>query len=308
MGCHRKPAMPKSQRLSLEDVQAVWHLLGECRELGADNQAWPQHFIEGMCRLLRSQIGVCHETVLAPNGFLETLGWADTGWATAADREFLLRMIRNQGQREPVFRRLVGVVLEKETCNREEVVPDREFYPSVLYQDYFRPLRLDPIVNCGKFTPGGTFHFGCFQRAFGDRPFGDREKALLRLAHGELVPLIGTALASVREPRQADLAPRQRQTLACLLEGDGEKQVAARLGIGIATVHTYVKALYRHFRVAGRAELLAWFVRRAYPRGVLPGAVPPPDAAGPPRRDGSSAQPASEPHDVSPFGNRSAIE
>jgi hypothetical protein len=46
--------------------------------------------------------------------------------------------------------------------------------------------------------------------------------------------------------------------------------VAARLGISITTVHSYVTALYRHFRVAGRAELLAWFVRRAYPNGVLP--------------------------------------
>jgi DNA-binding CsgD family transcriptional regulator len=98
-----------------------------------------------------------------------------------------------------------------------------------------------------------------------------------------LVSLIGTALASASEPSLADLAPRQRQVLACLSEGDSEKQVAARLGIGIATVHTYVKALYRHFRVAGRAELLAWFVRRAYPRGVLPEAVPPPHAAGLPR-------------------------
>jgi DNA-binding CsgD family transcriptional regulator len=268
--------MRKSQRLSLEDVKAVWHLLGECRELGADNQAWLNHFVEGMCRLLRSQIGVCHETLLAPNGVMETLGWADTGWATAADREYLLGMIRERGhQREPILGLLVGVLLEKGTCRREDIVRDFEYYRSVIFQDYFRPLRLDPFVNCGKFTPGGTFHFGCFQRAFGDRPFGDREKALLRLAHEELVPLIGTALASVREPRLADLAPRQRQTLACLLEGDGEKQVAARLGIGIATVHTYVKALYRHFRVAGRAELLAWFVRRAYPRGVLPEAVPP---------------------------------
>jgi hypothetical protein len=50
-------------------------------------------------------------------------------------------------------------------------------------------------------------------------------------------------------------------------------------------IHLWVirKALYRHFRVAGRAELLAWFVRRAYPRGVLPEAVPPPHAAGLPR-------------------------
>jgi DNA-binding CsgD family transcriptional regulator len=147
---------------------------------------------------------------------------------------------------------------------------DHEYYRSVIYQDYFRPLRLDPFVNCGKMTAWGTFHLACFQRPVRDRLFGDREVALLRLAHEELVPLIGTALASVHEARLADLSPRQRQTLGCLLEGDSEKQVAARLGVGIATVHTYVKALYRHFRVEGRAELLAWFVRRAYPRGLPP--------------------------------------
>lgn len=268
--------MPKSQRLSLQDIQSVWRLLGECRELGADNEAWPQHFVEGMGHLLRSQIGICHETLLSANGVMQPLSSADTGWATASDREFFLRFLRNQGQREPYFRRVVGVLLEKEACRREEAFRDHEYYRSSMYQDYFRPTRLDSFVNCGRFTPQGAFHFGCFQRAFADRPFGDRETTLLRLAHEELWSLIGTALASASEPRLADLPPRQRQVLACLLEGDGEKQVAARLDIGIATVHTYVKALYRHFRVAGRAELLAWFLRRAYPRGVLPQHFPGP--------------------------------
>jgi DNA-binding CsgD family transcriptional regulator len=279
--------MPKSQRLRVEDIQALWRLVGECRDLGADNQSWPQRFVEGMSRLLRSQIGICHETVPGCDGVLQGLGCADTGWATAADREFLLRMIRNQDQRDPMFRKMVVVLLEKGTCRREEGVRDREYYRSVLYQDYFRPLRLDPIVNCGKLTAVGTFHLACFQRPVGDRLFGDREVALLRLAHEELVPLIGTALASLHEPHLADLTPRQRQVLTCLLEGDGEKQVAARLGVGIATVHTYVKALYRHFHVAGRAELLACFVRRAYPRGLPPG------SNGDVRLDGASPDPAS---------------
>jgi DNA-binding CsgD family transcriptional regulator len=266
--------MPKSQCLRVEDIQAVWRLVGECRDLGADNQAWPQRFVEGMSRLLCSQIGICHETVPGCDGVLQALGSADTGWATAADREFLLRMMRNQDHRDPMFRKMVVVLLEKGTCRREEGVRDCEYYRSVLYQDYFRPLRLDPIVNCGKMTAVGTFHLACFQRPGGDRLFGDREVALLRLVHEELVPLIGTALASAHEPHLADLTPRQRQVLTCLLEGDGEKQVAARLGVGIATVHTYVKALYRHFHVAGRAELLACFVRRAYPHGLPPCCVP----------------------------------
>jgi DNA-binding CsgD family transcriptional regulator len=271
--------MPKSQRLSLEEIQSIWRLLGECRELGADSQAWPQHFVEGMCRLLRSQIGICHETLLAPNGGMKPLNCADTGWATSADREFLFRFMRNQEQRNPLHYRMVAAHLEKDTLRRQEVIPNAEWYRWSLYQDYFRPTRLDSLVSFGKLTPGDTFHFGCFQRALGDRPFGEREKAQLQLAHEELVPLIGTALASVSEPRLTDLTPRQRQVLSCLLEGDGEKQVAARLGIGIATVHTYVKALYSHYHVSGRAELLAWFLRRAYPRGMLPETISLPDAA-----------------------------
>jgi DNA-binding CsgD family transcriptional regulator len=48
-----------------------------------------------------------------------------------------------------------------------------------------------------------------------------------------------------------------QETLRCLLEGDGEKQAAARMNLSRETVHQYVKALYRHYRVQSRAELLA---------------------------------------------------
>ena len=52
------------------------------------------------------------------------------------------------------------------------------------------------------------------------------------------------------------------RTLGGLLDGDGEKQAAARLGISPATVREYVQALYRHFGVTTRAELMADFLRR----------------------------------------------
>jgi DNA-binding CsgD family transcriptional regulator len=58
------------------------------------------------------------------------------------------------------------------------------------------------------------------------------------------------------------LAPRLRQTLAGLLDGDSEKQVAAKLGLSRHTVHLYVGAIYRHFGVHSRGELLALLLRR----------------------------------------------
>jgi DNA-binding CsgD family transcriptional regulator len=64
------------------------------------------------------------------------------------------------------------------------------------------------------------------------------------------------------EPGVEQLSPRLHQTLARLLEGDSEKQAAARLGLSPATVHEYVTALYRRFGVQSRAELLVLVLRR----------------------------------------------
>jgi DNA-binding CsgD family transcriptional regulator len=48
----------------------------------------------------------------------------------------------------------------------------------------------------------------------------------------------------------------------------GEKQIAVALGLRPPTVHEYVGAIYRHFRVAGRAELMAYFLRRSPERAA----------------------------------------
>lgn len=56
------------------------------------------------------------------------------------------------------------------------------------------------------------------------------------------------------------LAPRVKQTLRYLLEGDSEKQIARKLNISPHTVHVYVKRLYRDLGVSSRGELLSKFV------------------------------------------------
>ena len=59
-----------------------------------------------------------------------------------------------------------------------------------------------------------------------------------------------------RDPREG-LSPRLRAVLERLLEGHAEKQIAFDLELSPHTVHDYVKALYKKFGVASRAELLA---------------------------------------------------
>jgi DNA-binding NarL/FixJ family response regulator len=66
------------------------------------------------------------------------------------------------------------------------------------------------------------------------------------------------------EPAPTQLPHRLRQVLRCLLEGDSDKQIAARLTISPYTVNQYTKIIYRHFGVSARSELLARWVRRGW--------------------------------------------
>jgi DNA-binding CsgD family transcriptional regulator len=96
----------------------------------------------------------------------------------------------------------------------------------------------------------------------GGHPFTEHDVALVHLFHLELGGLLESVDAA---PRSDDvrLSPRTRAILACLLEGDSEKSVAARLALSAHTVHGHVKTLYRTFGVSSRAELLARCLTRA---------------------------------------------
>jgi DNA-binding CsgD family transcriptional regulator len=86
-------------------------------------------------------------------------------------------------------------------------------------------------------------------------PFTREDCSLVNEFHSKLGWLYNKSTAD----HQADLplAPRLVRVLEQLLPGYSEKQVAAQLGYSPHTVHTYVKAIYKHFGVNSRSELLA---------------------------------------------------
>jgi DNA-binding CsgD family transcriptional regulator len=55
---------------------------------------------------------------------------------------------------------------------------------------------------------------------------------------------------------------RERQILALVADGLGNKQIAARLGISTNTVKTHLELLFEKFGVSSRAEAVAMGVRR----------------------------------------------
>jgi len=60
----------------------------------------------------------------------------------------------------------------------------------------------------------------------------------------------------------AQLPPRLKETLASLLSGASEKQIAHTMNLSQHTVHVYVKQIYKHYNVSSRGELLARWVKK----------------------------------------------
>lgn len=92
-----------------------------------------------------------------------------------------------------------------------------------------------------------------------------------RLLLEALVPWLEAALAphlpSVDEARLARLSPRLRRVAAELALGLSDKEIAARTGLSLRTVRTYVAAIHRELKVHSRGELVALLHRAGRDRG-----------------------------------------
>ena len=125
-----------------------------------------------------------------------------------------------------------------------------------------RPLNVLPgIISILPLPPTRLINIVTVHRPINEsRAFTARQWRMVRLFHSE-IGWTFRVQAPAEPAETSQLSPRQQQTLRHLLAGDNEKQIAHKLSRSQHTVHTYVKAIYRNFRVSSRGELLSLFVR-----------------------------------------------
>jgi DNA-binding CsgD family transcriptional regulator len=253
--------MDKSRRLTLAHVRAVGHLIDECRELGDDLPRWRNHLLTQLVTMLPAQHMLAAEFAPSGPGAPELVAYGDTGWPVATSRAaWEAWMGRVEPGDHPAAPRLAERTRAGEAACRRELLTDREWYDSSFY-DWFRESGLDDGMLCMTTGRGGAVLFLSSARVLGDRPFAARDAKLLGFVQTELARHLGRSLAT-SDDAASRLSPRLRQTLDCLLDGDGEKQAALRMGLSLATIREYVQVLYRRFDVTTRAELMAQFLRR----------------------------------------------
>lgn len=119
---------------------------------------------------------------------------------------------------------------------------------------------IGPVILAGRPASSGQLSTLVIARRPGREEFSARD---VRLAH-----IVLTEVAWLHDeswpahPREgiSSLSPRLRSVLTLLLQGEGRKQIAARLDISIHTLGGYIKEIYGAFKVHSQAELLRRFV------------------------------------------------
>jgi hypothetical protein len=137
--------MSKSQRLRLSDVRGIFHLIGECRELGDDAEAWRCHMLSGLCRLTGAQLAIGGEArLVGPDRLMVPVHFVGHGWPTPAAHAIFLAWLKdptvldNPSRRS--FHRLPGRCV---TRTRQQLTPNRDYYRGPFFNEIQRASRLD---------------------------------------------------------------------------------------------------------------------------------------------------------------------
>ena len=261
--------------LTLDDVSAVIRLVREVCDRWDDPRGWREHLLNGACRLMAGTVGLM---VVDDEPTHDSFGKPSVICAVGVSpgmREMLQPAFSQFARREfgEVSQNLLPGITELHarlnrqgwvTAAASEISDAGSYHASPHYREFRRRLGSDDFVVSMRIVDFPRRPEAItIDRPLGAPRFGGREVAILKLLHDEIAPLIGVRLATEEHLCRDGLSKRLNETLSLLLEGRSEKEAAGALGLSGRTVHEYVTMLYEHFEVCSRAELLAYFIRRA---------------------------------------------
>ena len=241
------------------DMAALLRLVGEVTELPPDKVLRRTHVLRRLLSLVGGRSAVVMEMALPEEGPFARPGTIiNVNYGSEAEARYSEKFLLENNPADPAMPGFLAGRGQTITMVRE--IEDRAFHRSEHYNVVRRPFDIDHSLYCRLMLPDGADACVGIQRCPGDRVFGEREEAVVHLLHTN-APHVYCAAAPAR-PELDRLAPRLRPVLRYLLQGDAEKEVAAKLKLSRHTVHRYTQVIYRELGVNSRGELLANYARR----------------------------------------------
>jgi DNA-binding CsgD family transcriptional regulator len=241
------------------DVAALLRLVGEVTELPPDKVVRRTHVLNGLLSLIGGRSAAAMEMALPDEGPLARAGTViNINYGSEAEARYSERFLVHNDPADPALPEFLAARGQTITLVRR--VDDREYYRSAHFDIVRRPYQIDHSLYCRLKLPDGTDVSVGVQRCPGDPEFSEREKAIVHLLHTNAPHVYHVARPAPSEFDQ--LAPRLQPVLRYLLQGDADKEVAAKLKLSRHTVHRYAQVIYREVGVHSRGELLAKYARR----------------------------------------------
>ena len=217
------PPPENSDHLRLRDVRAVFRLVNDVRELGADPQRWRPHMVRRLSRLLRAGIIVSSEIHFRKNPRTGTMRVIDIGWVNAGDGNVSQIHTERDDESPEAFWLVAGAEGGPRPADHAAGVPPVD--PAQVQAGPPAPASPDssdlvPVKPARKIYGGTTFilsqvslpHAGAvdqlgLHREWGDEPFTRAEHRLVRLFHVELARLWKRDVLRRAEEPTSDLPP-----------------------------------------------------------------------------------------------------
>jgi DNA-binding CsgD family transcriptional regulator len=148
-----------------------------------------------------------------------------------------------------------------------DLLPEREFRRTPLYNDYYRSIGLDQVMAVPIHVDRRLLVSFVFNR--GGRGFSERERDCLELIRPHLGSLYRLSAVAGRPdcaPRAAwRLTMREQEVLRWLSAGKTDKDIGAILGISRRTVHKHLQRIYDKLGVETRTAAVVRLMGRAAP-------------------------------------------
>jgi len=142
-----------------------------------------------------------------------------------------------------------------------DLLPERDFRNSPLYDEYYRSVGIDYVMALPIHVQGNALVSFVFNRR--DRDFSDRDRDCAEAIRPHLGDLYRMTRAlddaraawgvpSALTPAAAPLTPREEEVLRWLAGGKTDKDIGAILAISPRTVHKHLQRIYEKLGVENR--------------------------------------------------------
>jgi DNA-binding CsgD family transcriptional regulator len=254
--------VPKKSLIDEQDVRAMVRLLGEVAANAGDHAVKKRQLMEGLCRLIGADSWMWGMCASLEPGMPPVYVMGYTGGFEPHHVANIMKSVESQEMRTATahFARELAEKRTHLTRLQEQIDPDGYFQKKPL-SDWAREAGIGAILNSYRPLEGGIISAICLYRR-PDRPFfGSRDARIAHIVLSEVAWLHLLGWPTKDLAALPNLAPRQWTVFNLLVMGHSRGEVASSLNLSQHTVNGYVKAIFLHFNVHSRTQLVSRFLQ-----------------------------------------------